>query len=158
LSRSSPAAPAPSPESGSNELSSYFADTTLVVLCYEIQSNLEHGSNGFRGVEVGVVRAKIQTVEDLYQLVRTAVVGRQAMEAATTATIDYSVHTAWVETKTGSSVCFVINMADKAGADYSRPAQQQTGAALWWRSSASWSCSQIAGIQRPIIPARKPAL
>jgi hypothetical protein len=30
---------------------------------------------------VGVVRAKIQTVEDLYQLVRMAVVGRQAMEA-----------------------------------------------------------------------------
>jgi hypothetical protein len=30
---------------------------------------------------MGVVRAKIQTVEDIYQLVKTAVVGRQPIEA-----------------------------------------------------------------------------
>jgi hypothetical protein len=74
------------------------------------------------------------------------------------AILAYSARTAWAATETESSVCFVISMAVEAGVGFSRLARQQTGGALSLKSSAGWSCSQIAGIQRPIIPARKPAL
>jgi hypothetical protein len=72
------------------------------------------------------------------------------------ASLGYFVHTAWAGTKTGSSVCFVISMAAEAGADFSRLARQQTGGALFLKSSVGWSCSQIAGGQRPTIRVRKP--
>jgi len=74
------------------------------------------------------------------------------------ATVDYCARIGWVGMEIESSVCFATSTEVEARADFSRLAQQQTGAALCWKNSVMWSCSKMPGVQRPTIPARKPAL
>ncbi len=63
-------------------MSSYFADTTLVLLCYKLLNPLR--ILALAGIVEGmaVVQAKIQTVEDIYRLVRRAVVSKRPIRAS----------------------------------------------------------------------------
>jgi hypothetical protein len=83
----------------------------------------------------GVVPAKIQTVEDMYRLVWTAVAGKRPIEHGIMGALGCFVRTGWVGTRRGNCECCVISMAGKARADCSRRVRLLTGAALRWKNS-----------------------
>ena len=84
---------------------------------------------------MGVVRAQIQTVEEIYQLVWTAVANKKPIEAIYQGGLDRFVCTGLAVTGKDSFVCSAINTAAKAGAGSSRRVRRQTGAAWRWKSS-----------------------
>jgi len=71
---------------------------------------------------MGFVRAQIQTVEEIYRLVWTAVANKQPID--------------WAGIGKDGFVSSAINTAAKARADSSRQVPRQTGAVLFWRNSA----------------------
>jgi hypothetical protein len=78
---------------------------------------------------MGVVRARIQTVEDLYQLVWTAVASKRPIEARYQGHPRYFVRTDWGGIGKGKCECCAISTAGKARADFSRRG-----------SPANWRC------------------
>ena len=57
-------------------------NTHLVLLCYKRLRHLGITSEkGYCEGEMGVVKAKIQTVEDMYRLIWTAIANKQAISA-----------------------------------------------------------------------------
>ena len=85
---------------------------------------------------MGVVRAQIQTVEEIYRLVWTAVRTNNRSKPTTRAGIDYFVRTDWAGIGKGSFAYSATNPAAKAGADSIRWVHMQTGVVLRWRNSA----------------------
>ena len=79
---------------------------------------------------MGVVQAKIQTVEDIYRLVWSAVASRRPVEAMyPTGFLGCFAPTDWAGISKGSFVCSVTSTAGKAAADSSPQVRPQTGAA-----------------------------
>jgi hypothetical protein len=107
---------------------------------------------------MGVVQAKIQTVEDMYRLVRIAVVGSVRFAPPIMAGIAGSARTDWAEITKGRFVCCAINTLGRVKVACKLLAHRPTGAALFWRSSAELSCLKAPGKRRPIIPANRCAL
>jgi hypothetical protein len=85
---------------------------------------------------MSVVRAQIQTVEEIYQLVWTAVVNKQPMEATYQGGIDYSAHTDWAGTRKGSFACCVISTAAIARPDFGHQVRSRTGVVSRSKNSA----------------------
>jgi hypothetical protein len=76
-----------------------------------------------------VIAAKIQTVEEIYRQVWTAVVEGSPSRPPIRAGAGCYVHTAWAGIEKDSFVCSVISTAGKVRADSIRLDHQQTGAA-----------------------------
>ena len=76
---------------------------------------------------MGVVRAKIQTVEDIYQLLRMAVVGRRPIRAAYDGWDRGSARTGWAGITKGNFECCAISAVDRVAAGCKRPARRLTG-------------------------------
>jgi hypothetical protein len=95
---------------------------------------------------MGVVRAKIQPVEDIYQLLRTAC-GSQASHSRRVWRRRSMVVSAQIgpesQRATSSAVLSVRWTERPLGCK--RPAHQPTGVISRWRSSAGWSCSKGHG-------------
>ena len=81
------------------------------------------------------MRAPIQTVEDIYPLLRASSVAGNRSRPAMMAGSGCCVLTDWGGTVKVNFVCSAISMAAKAGANWIRAVHQETGAAWWWRSS-----------------------
>ncbi len=77
---------------------------------------------------MGVIQAKIQTVEDIDRLVRTAVVSKQPIAPPITVGIGGSVRIGWAGITKARSVYFAISMPGKAQVGCKRTDHQQTGA------------------------------
>jgi hypothetical protein len=75
-------------------------------------------------VEIRVVQAQIQTVEEIYKLVWTSVASRQPIEATYQGGEGCFARTGWAEIEKDSCVCCVINTAVKARADSNRRARR----------------------------------
>jgi hypothetical protein len=84
---------------------------------------------------MSVVRAQIQTVEEIYGLVWTAAANKQPIEPATKAGIDYFVHTDWAEIGKDSFAYSATSTAATAGVDSIHWDRLQTGGVLRWRNS-----------------------
>ena len=103
------------------------------------------------------MQAKIQTVEDIYRLVRTAVVGRRPIRAI------YHGRDRWFcphrlgRNHEGQIRVLCYQYGGESGSGLQAADYRQTGAVLRWRNSAEWSCSKGHGTQRPTIPAHRPA-
>jgi hypothetical protein len=84
---------------------------------------------------MGIVEAKIQTVEEIYQLVWAAVANRR-LRAASYHGVPrlFSPHRLG-RNKEGEVRVLCISTAEKAKAGLSRRVRRPTGAALYWRSS-----------------------
>jgi hypothetical protein len=85
---------------------------------------------------MGVVPAQIQTVEEIYRLVWTAVANKQPIEANYRAGIGCFVRTDWAGIGKGSSAYCATSTAAKARADCKRWARRPTGVVWRWRNSA----------------------
>jgi len=106
---------------------------------------------------MGVVRAKIQTVEDIYQLLRTAVVSKRPIRAT------YNARDRWFcphrlgRNHEGQLRVLCYQYGGQSGSGL-----QAAGSSANWRCIAvekltEWSCSKMHGTQRPTIPAHRPA-
>ena len=82
-----------------------------------------------------VVQAQIQTVEEIYRLVWTAVANKKPLEAIYRAGLACFVRTGLDGIARGSFACFATNRAAKARADSTRWVHLQTG--VVWRSRNS---------------------
>ena len=85
---------------------------------------------------MGVVQAQIQTMEEIYKLVWTAVANKQPIEASYQGRHRLFAPTDWAAIGTGVFACFATSMAAIADPDSSRWVRPQTGVALRSRSSA----------------------
>jgi len=85
---------------------------------------------------MGVVRANIQTVEDIYQLIWTAIASKRPIELSIKGCLGCFVPIDWAEIEGASFGCCVTSMVEKAKADWKHQDRRQTGVALRWRSSA----------------------
>jgi hypothetical protein len=83
---------------------------------------------------MGVVGAKIQTVEEIYQLVWAAVANRCPI-AASYDGLPRLFCPHMLGRNKEAELCCVINTAEKAKADFSRRVRRPIGAASYWRSS-----------------------
>ena len=83
-----------------------------------------------------VVQAQIQTVEEIYRLVWTAVENQQPIEAMYQGRRRFFCHTDWAGIDKDGSAYSAINTTGKAGADCNRWARLQTGVVSRWRNSA----------------------
>jgi hypothetical protein len=79
-----------------------------------------------------VVQAQIQTAEEIYRPVWTAVGKKQPIEATYQGGIDCFVCTDWAGIGKGGFACSVTNTAAKAGADSRRSVGLQTGVVSRW--------------------------
>jgi hypothetical protein len=86
--------------------------------------------------ETGVVRATIQTVEDIYQLIWTAIASKRPIEAVYKGCLGCFVPIDWYEIAGASFECCVTSMVEKAKADWKYRDLRQTGVAQRWRRSA----------------------
>src|SRR5205823_1761810 len=107
----------------------------LVLLCYKGNGIERLIADACNVSGMGVVRARIQTVEDMYRIVRTAVAGKQPIEARYEGALGYFVRTDWDGIGQANCVCCAINTVGKARADCNRQVRRPTGAALHWRNS-----------------------
>jgi hypothetical protein len=86
--------------------------------------------------EMGVVQAKIQTVEDIYRLVRTAVVSKRPLRAT------YHGHDRWFcphrlgRNHQGDIRVLCYQYAGESDSELDAATHRQTGAVLRWRNSA----------------------
>lgn len=87
-------------------------------------------------VDMGVVQAQIQTVEEIYRLIWTAVANKQPIEATYQERHRFFVPTDWAGIARDGFVSSAINTAAKARAASSQQVPRQTGVVLCWRSSA----------------------
>jgi hypothetical protein len=87
--------------------------------------------------EMGVTEAKIQTVEDIYRLVRTAVVSKRRFEPSMTAASGGSARTDWAGLAKGRLKCFVISIAGRSVSGL-----QAAG------SPANWRCIAVEKLSR----------
>jgi hypothetical protein len=85
---------------------------------------------------VGFVRAQIQTVEEIYRLVWTAVANRQPIESNYEGRYRLFVRTDLAGIGNGSFVYSATNMEARAGVDSTRWVRLQTGIVSNWRNSA----------------------
>jgi len=85
---------------------------------------------------MGVVRAPVQTVEEIYRLVWAAVTNKQPIEAVYQGRLRLFCPTDWGGIGKDGFVCSATSMAATAGADSSRLARRKTGVVWRWRSSA----------------------
>jgi len=105
---------------------------------------------------MGVVQAKIQTVEDIYRLVRTAVISKRPIRAG------YHGRERWFcphrlgRNREGQMRVLCYQYGGTVAADGKRMALRLTGAVLRWRNLAEWSCWKMHGTRHPTIPAHKP--
>src|SRR4051794_30862875 len=108
---------------------------------------------------MGVVQARIQTVEDIYRLVWAAV-AKQAADRNPLSGTSSAVfaHTDWDGIALGNCGCCATNTAGRARADCSRQVRRATGAALCWRNSVRGNCWRMRGAQRQTTPVRYPVL
>jgi hypothetical protein len=86
---------------------------------------------------VDVIRAKIQTVEEIYGLVWAAVANRRPIAASYNDVRGCFARTGWDGKRKANCVCCAIGTEEKAKADFSRRVRRPTGAALCWRSSGA---------------------
>jgi hypothetical protein len=84
---------------------------------------------------MGVVEAKIQTVEDIYRLVWAAVAKRRPIAASYHGLPRLFCPHRLGRNKEGEVRVLCYQYGEKAKADSSRPVRPPTGAALYWRSS-----------------------
>jgi hypothetical protein len=84
---------------------------------------------------MGVVRAQIQTVEEIYRLVWTAVANKQPIEASYQGRYRLFCLHRLGRNREGSFMYSVTNTAATAGADSTYWVRLQTGVALRWRNS-----------------------
>jgi len=77
--------------------------------------------------EMGVTEAKIQTVEDIYRLVRTAVVSKRPIRAIYHGRERWFCRTNWAGIAKGRLECFAISIAGRAAAGCKLQAPRQTG-------------------------------
>ncbi len=84
--------------------------------------------------DMGVVEARIQTVEQIYQLVWTAVENKWTIEAFYDGRSRLFFPHRWAGIGKGSFVSFAISMAGTARVDCNPRAHLLTGAALRWKS------------------------
>src|SRR5215210_7185222 len=96
---------------------------------------------------MGVVRAKIQTVEEIYRLVWAAVAGKHPIAASYGGLPRLFCPHRLGGNKEGKLRVLCYQSVAKAKADFSHWAHRLTGAALCWRSSEQWSCWMMAGTQ-----------
>jgi hypothetical protein len=85
---------------------------------------------------MSVIRAQIQTVEEIYRLVWTAVANKHPIEAVYKGRSRCSARTDWAGTVKDGFACRVISMAATARAVSRRWARLQTGVVLRSKSSA----------------------
>ena len=85
--------------------------------------------------EMGIVRANIQTVEDMYQLIWVAIAGKRPIEAVYKGLPRLFCPHRWAEIDGASFGCCVTSMVEKAKADWKHRDPRQTGVAQRWRSS-----------------------
>jgi len=85
---------------------------------------------------MGVVRANIQTVEDIYQLIWTAIASKRPIEAVYKGLPRLFCPHRLGRNRGASFGCCVTSMVEKAKADWKHQDRRQTGVALRWRSSA----------------------
>jgi len=84
---------------------------------------------------MGVVQAQIQTVEEIYRVVWTAVANKQPIEATYQGRLRLVCRTDWAAIAKDGFACSVINTVAKARADSTRWVRQPTG--VVWRSRNS---------------------
>ena len=87
---------------------------------------------------MSVVRANIQTVEDMYRLIRTAIASTRPIEAVYKGYLGCFVRIDWAEIAAERCGCCVTSMAEKAKADWKhrdRPAN--------WRCIALEKFSEV---------------
>jgi hypothetical protein len=85
---------------------------------------------------MGVVEAKIQTMEDIYRLVWAAVANKRPIAASYHGLPAVVLPAqAGQETRKTNCACCATSTVEKVKADFGRQARPPTGAALWWRSS-----------------------
>ena len=73
---------------------------------------------------MSVVKAKIQTVEDMYRLIWTAIANKQPISAIF---LGYFALTGWAAIALGSLACSAINMAARARAGWGRSGRRTIG-------------------------------
>ena len=86
---------------------------------------------------MGVVRAKIQTVADIYQLLRTAWLANGLFKSPMTAGIDGSVRTGWVGIPKDNCACCANQCAGQSSSGL-----QPAG------SPANWRCIAVEKLSR----------
>jgi hypothetical protein len=106
---------------------------------------------------MAVVEAKIQTVEDIYRLVWTAVANKRCLRAIYKELPRYSVPTGWAEIRLANFACSVINSVVKVRAAWRRSARRQIGAAWRSRDSEPWNWWTVPGRPPRTIAVRLPA-
>src|SRR5215831_5248861 len=106
---------------------------------------------------MGIVRANIQTVEDIYQLIWTAIASKRPVEAVYKGDRGCFVPIDSVGIDPENCGCCVINMVEKARADWKHRDRRPTGVAPCWRSSAKSGYERTRGARRLTIRALHPA-
>ena len=106
---------------------------------------------------MAVVRAKIQTVEEIIDWFGRPWLASVRYEPPIMAGIAGSARTDWAEITKAGFVCCATSTPGRVVVVCKPLAHRQTGAALLWRNSAEWSCWKALGKQRPTIPARRRA-
>ncbi len=93
---------------------------------------------------MGVVRANIQTVEDIYQLIWTAIETKRPIEAVYKGLPRLFCPIDSAEIERERFGCCVTSTVERARADWKRRDPLPTGVAQCWRSSAGFSYGQDA--------------
>src|SRR5437763_6198268 len=106
---------------------------------------------------MGVVRANIQTVEDIYQLIWAAIASKRPIEAIYKGLPRLFCTHDWEETERESFGCCVTSTVEKAKADWKHRDRLPTGVAQCWKSSAECSYGRTPGARHPTIRAPHPA-
>lgn len=87
-------------------------------------------------LEMSVVQAPIQTVEEVYGPVWAAVANKQPFEAICNGRPSCLVRTDWTGISEGSFACLAISTEVKAKVGSSRQLRLQTGVVWRWNNSA----------------------
>src|SRR5437763_2743383 len=82
---------------------------------------------------MGVVRANIQTVEDIYQLIWAAIASKRPIEAIYKGLPRLFCPIDWDETERESFGCCVTSTVEKAKADWKHRDRLPTGVAQCWK-------------------------
>jgi hypothetical protein len=106
---------------------------------------------------MGVVQARIQTVEDIYRLVWTAVASKRLMEGRYHGRPRLFCPHRLGRNREGQLRVLCSNTAGRARADCNRQARRPTGAALRWRNSLRLDYWRISGAPRQTTPVLLPA-
>jgi hypothetical protein len=89
---------------------------------------------------MSVVEAKIQSVEEMYRLIWTAIENKRPISAVYKERPGCFVPSGWAAIAWDNRACSAINMAATARADWGRPGRRRIGVASFSKNCTGWNC------------------